>query len=59
MSVTEFRALDHNAIKVLCDTGNAPPRSFSPVVQLLEVSKMLVSDSPEVAVIFQKFWSTF
>ena len=46
MSVTELIALDRNAIKVLCDTDNAPPQGFSPVIQMLEVSKKLVNDKP-------------
>ena len=46
MSVTEVPALDCNAVKVLCDTGIPPPQDFSPVIQLLEVSKKPVNNTP-------------
>ena len=31
---------------MLCDTNNAPPRGFSPVIQMSEVSKKLVNNKP-------------
>ena len=46
MSVSKVSALDCNAVKVLSDTGIPPPQDFSPVIQLLEVSKKPVNDTP-------------